>query len=90
MPIERLPLVACPGASSTGTELCAHTLCRPLPLPPAPAAAIGHECDLALLSVEDRRFWEEPSPMKPLQLGEVPQLQVGRQGRAGAGQLGIG
>ncbi|GAB4814947.1 hypothetical protein N2152v2_001993 [Parachlorella kessleri] len=37
--------------------------------------AVGHECDLALLSVEDQAFWEQPSPLKPLELGDIPQLQ---------------
>lgn len=38
--------------------------------------AVAHECDLALLAVEDPRFWREPTPMQPLELGDVPQLQV--------------
>jgi hypothetical protein len=40
---------------------------------------VGHDVDLALLTVEDDAFWEggeEGGPMKPLQLGDVPQLQV--------------
>jgi hypothetical protein len=41
---------------------------------------VGHDVDLALLTVEDEAFWEggeDAGPMKPLQLGDVPQLQVG-------------
>jgi hypothetical protein len=40
---------------------------------------VGHDVDLALLTVEDDAFWEggeDAGPMKPLQLGDVPQLQV--------------
>jgi hypothetical protein len=40
---------------------------------------VGHDVDLALLTVEDEAFWEggeDAGPMKPLQLGDVPQLQV--------------
>jgi hypothetical protein len=41
---------------------------------------VGHDVDLALLTVEDEAFWqggEDAGHMKPLQLGDVPQLQVG-------------
>jgi hypothetical protein len=34
--------------------------------------AIGTECDLALLTVEDDTFWED---LKPLKLGPMPRLQ---------------
>ncbi len=37
-------------------------------------AAIAHECDLALLAVEEPGFWQDPSPVKPLQLGDIPQV----------------
>lgn len=37
--------------------------------------AVAHECDLALLAVEEERFWREPSPLNPLILGEIPELQ---------------
>ena len=49
---------------------------RPLGCAAARAAqveAVGHECDLALLSVEDE-FWEE-SGTEPLALGGIPHLQ---------------
>lgn len=45
----------------------------------ADVVGVGHDVDLALLTVEDEAFWEgseEGGPMKPLQLGDVPQLQV--------------
>lgn len=39
---------------------------------------MGHDVDLALLTVEDDAFWVgNDGPMKPLKLGDVPQLQVG-------------
>lgn len=39
---------------------------------------MGHDVDLALLTVEDEEFWVgTEGPMKPLKLGGVPQLQVG-------------
>ena len=38
----------------------------------AKVLAIGHECDVALLSVEDDSFWEGISPIK---LGGLPRLQ---------------
>lgn len=40
---------------------------------------VGHDVDLALLTVEDDDFWlgtDGNEVMKPLQLGDVPQLQV--------------
>lgn len=37
--------------------------------------AVGHAVDLALLTVSDETFWTEPTPMLPLQLGDVPTLQ---------------
>ena len=51
-----------------------------LPSPPSPqhhtdVQAVGHDCDLAILSVEDEAFWSSPTDMLPLQLGEVPALQ---------------
>lgn len=41
----------------------------------AEVQAVGHDCDLALLSVEDESFWCSPTHMLPLQLGELPALQ---------------
>eukprot|EP00878_Enallax_costatus_P016372 GHUV01017172.1.p1 GENE.GHUV01017172.1~~GHUV01017172.1.p1 ORF type:complete len:392 (+),score=60.76 GHUV01017172.1:73-1248(+) len=44
----------------------------------ADVIAVGHDVDLALLTVEDEDFWlgtEGTEIMKPLQLGDVPQLQ---------------
>jgi len=41
----------------------------------ADVQAVGHDCDLALLSVQDEDFWRAPSSIKPLQLGDVPALQ---------------
>jgi hypothetical protein len=39
---------------------------------------VGHDVDLALLTVEDDDFWVgSDGPMKPLKLGDIPQLQVG-------------
>ena len=38
----------------------------------AEVLAIGTECDIALLSVEDDEFWEE---VEPLELGPLPRLQ---------------
>ena len=38
----------------------------------ATVAFIGHECDLALLKVDDSRFFEDTSP---LELGEMPEVQ---------------
>jgi S1-C subfamily serine protease len=38
----------------------------------AKVAAVSHECDLALLTVEDDAFWEG---LEALPLGEIPQLQ---------------
>ncbi|GFH06045.1 trypsin family [Haematococcus lacustris] len=37
--------------------------------------AVGHDCDLSLLSVEDDGFWDAPTSIKPLALGPVPALQ---------------
>jgi len=41
----------------------------------ADVQAVGHDCDLAILSVEDPGFWSSPTDMLPLELGEVPALQ---------------
>lgn len=41
----------------------------------ADVQAVGHDCDLAILSVEDESFWSSPTDMLPLQLGELPALQ---------------
>ncbi|XP_004293434.1 PREDICTED: protease Do-like 10, mitochondrial-like [Fragaria vesca subsp. vesca] len=38
----------------------------------AQVEAVGHECDLAILSVESDKFWEG---MNPLELGDIPLLQ---------------
>lgn len=38
----------------------------------AEVQAIGHECDLALLTVESEEFWEG---MNSLDLGDIPFLQ---------------
>lgn len=38
---------------------------------PGRIVEIGHECDLAILTVDDDLFWEG---VKPLELGEVPSL----------------
>jgi hypothetical protein len=45
-----------------------------MPSPP-PVVAVGHAVDLALLTVSDEGFWTEPTPMLPLALGDIPQLQ---------------
>ena len=37
--------------------------------------AVGHDCDLAILSVEDEAFWSSPTDMLPLKLGDLPALQ---------------
>lgn len=34
--------------------------------------AVGNECDLALLTVDDDAFWKD---LKPLKLGRMPRLQ---------------
>ena len=60
---------------SPPTQMCTFS---PPPLPPSPytdVQAVGHDCDLAILSVEDEAFWSSPTDMLPLQLGEVPALQ---------------
>lgn len=36
---------------------------------------MGHDCDLAILSVEDEAFWTSPTSMLPLRMGDVPALQ---------------
>lgn len=41
----------------------------------ADVQAVGHDCDLALLSVGDEEFWAAPTAMAPLALGELPALQ---------------
>eukprot|EP00955_Chlamydomonas_euryale_P090597 364557-Chlamydomonas_euryale.AAC.9 len=41
----------------------------------AEVQAVGHDCDLAILSVDDDAFWSLPTAMLPLQLGELPALQ---------------
>lgn len=41
---------------------------------PRQVEAVGHECDLALLTVQDE-FWNE-CDARPLELGGVPELQV--------------
>ncbi|VFQ92670.1 unnamed protein product [Cuscuta campestris] len=38
----------------------------------AEVQAVGHECDLAILVVEDEKFWEDTNP---LELGDIPFLQ---------------
>mmetsp|Transcript_39712 Transcript_39712/g.64406 ORF Transcript_39712/g.64406 Transcript_39712/m.64406 type:complete len:625 (+) Transcript_39712:172-2046(+) len=38
----------------------------------ARVVVVGHECDLAMLSVEDEAFWTD---VVPLELGSLPQLQ---------------
>ena len=38
----------------------------------AKVEAIGHDCDIAILSVEDESFFDN---IKPLEFGELPQLQ---------------
>ena len=38
----------------------------------AEVQAVGHECDLALLTVESEEFWEG---MNSLDLGDIPFLQ---------------
>lgn len=43
----------------------------------ADVQAVGHDCDLALLSVDDESFWSAPTAMLPLELGPVPELQQG-------------
>ena len=49
--------------------------------------AIGTECDIALLAVEDDQFWEGP---EPLSLGALPRLQVGDGWGWGGGDGGVG
>lgn len=41
----------------------------------AEVQAVGHDCDLAILSVEDEAFWTSPTSMLPLRMGDVPALQ---------------
>lgn len=38
----------------------------------ASVVAVGHECDLAILTVEDEEFWKS---IHPLKIGKVPDLQ---------------
>jgi len=38
----------------------------------AEVKAVGHECDLAILVIENKEFWDG---MNPLELGDVPFLQ---------------
>ncbi|CAI9090764.1 OLC1v1025599C3 [Oldenlandia corymbosa var. corymbosa] len=38
----------------------------------AEVQAVGHDCDLAILVVENEEFWED---MNPLEFGEIPYLQ---------------
>ncbi len=40
----------------------------------AQVLAVGVECDIALLTVEDPAFWED---VQPLKFGPLPRLQVG-------------
>ncbi|KFK41004.1 hypothetical protein AALP_AA2G073000 [Arabis alpina] len=37
----------------------------------AKVEAVGHECDLAILVINNKKFWED---MKPLDLGDIPSL----------------
>ena len=37
----------------------------------ASVLAVGHECDLALLKIQDSSFWHDT---KPLELGNLPDL----------------
>ncbi|VVB01597.1 unnamed protein product [Arabis nemorensis] len=37
----------------------------------AKVEAVGHECDLAILVIKSKKFWED---MKPLELGDIPSL----------------
>jgi hypothetical protein len=39
----------------------------------ATVLAIGTECDIALLTVEDEAFWKD---VEPLKFGTLPRLQV--------------
>jgi hypothetical protein len=41
----------------------------------ATVLAIGTECDIALLTVEDEAFWKD---VEPLNFGTLPRLQVSR------------
>ena len=36
--------------------------------------AVGHDCDIALLAIDDDEFWETMGP--PLVFGGLPQLQT--------------
>ena len=38
----------------------------------AEVKVVGHECDLAILTVESEEFWDG---MSPLELGDIPFLQ---------------
>lgn len=52
-----------------------QTRAQPQPRTPTDVQAVGHDCDLALLSVEDEAFWTSPTAMLPLELGPLPTLQ---------------
>jgi hypothetical protein len=61
----------------THTHAHASIHTRTHPRAHADVVAVGHDVDLALLTVDDEAFWVgNEGPMKPLQLGDVPQLQV--------------
>ena len=38
----------------------------------AEVQAVGHECDLAILEIDNDKFWEG---MNPLELGDIPSMQ---------------
>ncbi|GBG68361.1 hypothetical protein CBR_g2905 [Chara braunii] len=52
----------------------------------AQVLAIGHECDIALLSVEDESFWKG---VEPLKFGSLPRLQVTSYTHGSSELLGV-
>lgn len=51
----------------------------------ARVVCMGKMCDLALLTVEEEAFWA--ADLRPLEFVDVPELQVGGCGGAGAAGL---
>ncbi|GLI64114.1 hypothetical protein VaNZ11_007289 [Volvox africanus] len=42
---------------------------------PARVLAVGHECDIAMLTVDDNEFWEEDGGVEALEVGGLPPMQ---------------
>ena len=70
-PIERIPLGRDMKRPTRSFTTAVNSCYPSLSCEQATRYAVGEECDLAILTVEDESFWEETSP---LHFGELPEL----------------